>query len=94
MGMSSHVVGYFEANEEYRKKAAAFAACAAAGVDPPDSLRNHDPGEVGPDAPGPMLELHNHRAVKKYQRDRQTGFEIDLEKLPEGVRYLRFYNSW
>lgn len=99
MSTTLDVIAYFEDNEDFRKKADAFKACVAAGVDPPDALSAFDPGDIGKDAPGPLFDLNagrddEHPAVSKYLGIGQGGFEVDISKLPKGIRYLRFVSSW
>ena len=41
-----------------------------------------------------MEEVQLGEAVSEYSRDAVDGFEVDLSKLPEGVKALRFENSY
>ncbi len=93
MGMSSHVVGIRPADEEYMKKVAAYNACAAAGVSTPDELEDFFDG-MPPNPDGVVVDLDDEECCEKYNEHMRDGFTIDVTKLPEGVRYVRFYNSY
>lgn len=93
MGMSSHVVGIKPPNDEYKKKLAAWKACDAAGVSVPQALIAF----FGPDGPreeGVEVNLEDYVCCEKYIAEMRDGFTIDLEKIPIGVRFVRFYNSY
>jgi hypothetical protein len=41
-----------------------------------------------------QINLVKGTHYKEYNADMSQGFEVDLEKLPQGVTKLRFYNSF
>ncbi len=96
MSMSIHCFAVKPADEAYKRKAEAYRACEAAGVSIPAELSklfNHG----RPDPTGILQELANdyakdlHPSCTRHQGDMQTGFEVDIGKLPEGTRFVRFY---
>jgi hypothetical protein len=93
MGMSSHVVGIRPADDDYKKKLAALEACEAAGVEPPIQIRKFF-GSARPNRTGEEVILDKHECVQTYRDESREGFTVDLQLLPEGVRYVRFYNSY
>lgn len=92
--MSTHIVGFRPADDKWRKMKAVYEACEAAGTAiPPEVIRffcNEPPG----DKPGVEVEVEDHKAVKPYSADMRDGFEVDLTKLPQDIKMLRFYNSY
>jgi len=97
MSVSMHVYAIKPADEDYRRKAEAYRACRAAGVRIPDQLSMFFNGEE-PDPTGMTQQLDDsrnaHPSCATYRRDGEDGFEIDIAKLPEGTRFIRFYCSW
>jgi hypothetical protein len=92
MGMSTDIVGYRPADEQWKKMKAAWDACNAAGIPPPTEVSEFFDDEYPDDTPGQEVALG--MAKREWSDDYRQGFEIDIEALPHGVRYLRFYNSW
>lgn len=92
MGMSMHVVGYRAPDEEWRKKVEAYRACLDAGVKVPDELDAFFQYEDPTGKPG--IEVPIKAAVSKLAENDLTGYEVDLTKLPAGLKVLRFYASW
>lgn len=88
--MSTHVIGFAEPDEEFKKKIAAYRALEAAGEEIPDSLNEYFNWEE-PDEAGLEVELETTEWSDNNYRD---GYELDLSKVPKHVKKLRFYNSW
>jgi hypothetical protein len=89
--MSTHVVGFMPPDEDYTRKAKAWHACKDAGVAlPPELERLFEHGP--PDPNGKVVPLG--LAACEWSNSYGTGFEVDVTKLPKGVRIIRFYNSW
>lgn len=92
MGMSIHVVGYRPPDDEWERMKAVYVACEEAGVDIPDKVQEFfhydDPqGMLG-------IEVGLGEAVERWDDgESRSGYEVDLTRLPDGVRYLRFYYS-
>lgn len=92
MGMSTHVVGFRLANEQWKKMKAVWDACKDADVDVPAYVEAFFDGEDPADAPGMEVSLGD--AVTKWGDDYRSGVEVDVTKLPAGLTILRFYDSW
>lgn len=92
MSMSMHVIGYQPADEQWKKMKAAWDACAAAGIDPPDEVIDFFDGENPGDSPGKEVDINN--GVTGWQAEGRDGYEVDITALPPGVRFVRFYCSW
>ncbi len=98
MSMSMHCLAVKPADETYRLKAEAYRACEAAGISIPYDLErffNHEK----PDPTGTTQQIGGyvenlHPSCVKYKGDSCEGFEVDVTRLPEGVRFVRFYCSW
>jgi len=67
-------------------------ACNQANIDPPKEVAKFFDGRYPGDAPG--MEIDLGKALKSWGRDGAEGFEVVIDKLPEGVKVIRFYNSW
>jgi len=92
MGMSTHVVGFRPADEQWHKMKAACDACKAANINPPIAVDEFFNYEYPGDNPGKEVDLGS--AIRKWNDISRSGFEIDIAELPAGVQYIRFYNSW
>ena len=70
--------------------------CEAAGIGYPDEVKEYFkyPEESEEYLRREMEEVQLGEAVSEYSRDAVDGFEVDLSKLPEGVKALRFENSY
>lgn len=96
MSMSTHVVGIKPPDEDWKKHKAVWDACTKAGVDIPDATLDFFDGEA-PDNAGVIVEFDRPGMttfVSEWSDDSASGFEVDIEKLPKGIKVLRFYNSW
>jgi len=89
MGMSTHVVGIRPPDEDWRKMKAAYDACAAAGLEPPEAVSRFFEWEE-PDESGVVVEI----PTRPFKAEMREGFEVDVDALPEGVKTIRFYNSY
>jgi len=89
MSMSTHIVGFAEPTDEYRKKARAWHACKEAGVDIPDELLDYF--EDGPDPNGHEVDVPKTEWSTDYGAE---GFEVRVADIPKNVTVIRFYNSW
>lgn len=94
MSMNTHVVGFRPADERWNKMKAAWLACDELGIDPPREVLEFFDHEPPDDKPGQEVNIERTGAVKKYESDSGSGYEVDITKLPPGVTIVRFYNSW
>lgn len=98
MSMLMRVEGIRPGDEKWRQMKAVYDACEAAGVDTPEEVSeffNHE----DPDEKGVVIELGAHHGEKheccaRWKENFREGFEIDVSKLPEDVKIVRFYCSW
>ena len=93
MSMSIRLVGFQPADEQWQKMKAAWDACIAADIDPPDAVSEFFDGEDPTDAPGREIEIEGHGATA-WEDEFSSGYEVDIQALPKGVRFVRFYCSW
>lgn len=91
MGMSSHVYGFIPPNDEWKKMKKVYDACQQAGINPPDAVSEFFDYEI-PDPQGMKLSIQF--AMKDYKADNESGFEVEISKLPENVKIIRFVNSY
>ena len=82
-----------ERDGEWQKMKRAWDACTDAGAPIPESVRTFFGGEPPADD-GSTISLERHIAVREVSASNQSGFEVDLTKLPADVKRLRFVNSW
>jgi hypothetical protein len=96
MSMSMHCFAVKPSDDNYRRKAEAYRACEAAGISIPDELAKFF-DHRRPDPTGTTQEIGNdydkvlHPSCVTYNGDMQEGFEVDITKLPDGTRFVRFY---
>lgn len=92
MSVTLCVVGVVPADEDYKKKVAAYRACEAAGVKIPPELDKFFDYESPKDL-GLERDLHRHACSKEFRDDYREGYLVDVTQLPPGTRYLRVYLS-
>jgi len=94
MGMSTHVLFLRDVNDLiYQKYLKIFLACKESDIPPPLIVDNYFGGDgVDNNIEFPLkIECALHRWDNSKDSE---GFEIDLNEIPEGVKTIRFYNSW
>ena len=96
MGMSSHVTGVRDLDGKFSKMMEVKLACESAGIGYPDEVREYFkyPKESEEYLRREMEEVQLGDCVKEYSRNATDGFEVDLSKVPEGVKSIRFENSY
>jgi hypothetical protein len=96
MGMSTHVIAFKPPDEKWQKMKRVYDTCTEAGVGVPDEVDkffNYD----RPDTKGVEISegvLTDCGALKEWDENSRSGFEVDVTKLPKDVTIIRFYNSW
>jgi hypothetical protein len=94
MGMSTSVKLLRDKNDKsYQEKLSVFNACRQADVNLPLEIDEYFGGNGVDNDPEYPLEI-DFEPTREYETDWSQGFEIDIDDLPEGVRTIRFYNSW
>jgi len=93
MGMYTFVRGFREPDEKWLKMKAVWEACEEAATDIPDDVIDFFDDEE-PDEAGITVDLEEHECCKKYEAEGDSGYEIDISKLPKNITKIRFYNSW
>jgi hypothetical protein len=92
MGMSTHIVGFMPADQEWDKMLKVFEVCKTAGVAPPEEVARFFGYEDPTGKPGAEVDIEEH--VKEWNDNYRSGFEVVLDGLPDKVKVIRFYNSW
>lgn len=93
MSMSTHVVGIKPPDEKWKEMKKVWDACEKAKVDVPKEVDDFFDG-IDPDPKGVIVELDAKKGVKEYNAESQQGLEVELDKLPKGIKIIRFVNSW
>jgi hypothetical protein len=99
MSMSMHCFAVKPSDKDYKLKAEAYRACEAARIAIPDDLAKFFNYER-PDLTGVTQEIGNewdvdkHSSCVRFKGDSQSGFEVDITKLPDGTRFVRFVCSY
>ena len=91
MSMSTGIMAFKGQDKEWENMRDAYNACRKANVDIPVEVRDFF-DQKEPSVYGAIVDIKN--IATKWEDDMQEGLEIDLDKIPEDVRYIRFYNSW
>jgi len=82
-------------NEHHRKMKAILDACEAANIDPPEEVQDFFDGE--PDAVHGVVvsmdAMDKAGALTEYRDDCREGYDIEIAKLPPGIKVLRVYLS-
>lgn len=93
MSMGTHIKGIRPADDKFKKMLAAYRACEAVGIRPPDDVCDFFNGDT-PSDNGLLVSLEDHKAVTEYSDDMVSGFDVEIAKLPKDIKIIRFYNSW
>lgn len=88
MSMSTGIFGLKPPDETWKKMKAIWDACKTAGIEPPDEVAEFF--EEEPDEKGQQAEIPH----SEWSDDYRSGIEIEVAKIPKGVKIIRFYNSW
>jgi hypothetical protein len=93
MSMSTHISFLRDKNnEQYQKNLKVLMACKDAGFDPPPEIDEYF-GNDGIDC-DPEYPLEIDGTAREYETQYRSGYEVDLDDIPEGVKTIRFYNAW
>ncbi len=90
MSMSTHVIGFMEPDEEFKKMYAVYESCSKANVPIPDEVDKFFEYDV-PDPAGMRVE---DLPVTEYSDDMQEGYQIRVADIPSKVNVIRFFNSY
>lgn len=98
MSMSMHVKGFRPGDEKWHRMKSVYDACKAAHIPMPAEVNEFFNFET-PDEKGVEIELgasygKNDVCCTPYSGNGESGFEIDIAQVPEGVKMIRFYCSW
>lgn len=95
MSVSLSISGIKPADDDFRKKLAAYRACETAGIGIPSALSDFFNNEK-PDEKGVVIEISKYSsnkdikdAISEYHGDYSGGYDIDLTKLPKDIKILR-----
>ena len=95
MSMSTHVVGFIPPDEKYKKMLAIAKQCNELDISYPKEVDDFFDGVTEPEERGYEVDLGDeHGVVTEWRDDTRQGFELDVSKIPEKVKVVRFYNSW
>jgi hypothetical protein len=91
MGMSTHITGFKEPDDTWKKYKKIYDACIEANVDIPDEVDEYFDGEP-PDDSG--VEVGLGGCLEEFSDESSAGYEVNLKIIPNHVTKIRFYNSW
>lgn len=97
MGMCSRVNGVRDLDGLFAKMIQAKLACENAGIGYPQEVIKYFKGEHSCDESYLRQEMESvdiQQAVEPWRQEMEDGFVVDLSKLPEGVKKIRFINSY
>lgn len=90
MGMGINIIGFKPPDKKWLKMKAIWDLCKEAFIDPPEEVEEFFDYE-DPDKAGVLINLKNTPAVEEWSADMKDGFQVDLKKLPEGIKFIRFF---
>lgn len=94
MNVSMNIYAVKPADDDYKRKSAAWRACDSAGIPVPKELDEFFNGEE-PDPTGTVIDIADetgeslHASCKQLDAEDSWTFEVDITKLPKGTRYVR-----
>lgn len=85
-------------DEVWKKMKRVYDVCEKEGINPPDNVISFFNGET-PDEQGVKIDLtqsgrSKYICVAPYKSEMESGWEVDLTLLPEGITILRFIHSY
>lgn len=99
MSMSTHVEGFIEQTDEYRKMIEVLRACKVAGIQAPDEVYEffgHDlpPENTWYSSLGERIDLTKSGIANAFSGDMEEGYTVYLSRIPKGVVAIRFTNRF
>ncbi len=92
MGMSTHIIAFRPPDEKWQRMKLILDTCKQAEVQPPREVMEFFNDEE-PESEGVKIEIRE--AVEEWNDDdMQDGFQVNLDKLPPDIKFIRFYNSY
>lgn len=94
MGMSTHIVGYMKSDDEiWQINKKVYEACIEADVEIPTKITEYFDDEDPRIIPGKEVDL-GKCLCEFTDGESSVGFEVDVSKIPEKVKFIRFFNSY
>lgn len=90
MGMGMNIIGFKPPDKIWKEMKAIWDMCAKINIDPPEEVEEFFDYEA-PDKKGVIINLKNSPSVEEWSADMESGFQVNLKKLPEGIKFIRFY---
>jgi len=97
MSMSSRIIGVRNLEGRFAKMMQVKLACEAAAVEYPDEVRDYffeHPSESEEYLRSEMEEVDISGAVTRYSKAEVECYDVNLWKLSDAVKAIRFENSW
>ena len=91
MGMSTHLTAFKGQDEEWENMKNVYDACQRAGIEVPEEVMTFF-NYKKPSIYGATVDIKS--AISEWSTESQEGFEVDLTKIPEGTKFIRFFNAW
>lgn len=92
MGVSTHVIGYMEADAHFRKMKCIWDECVELRITIPNEVLEFFHNEYPGDEPCRKVDISG--ALEEWSDDYRSGFDVDITMLPKHVKIIRFYNSY
>lgn len=91
MSQSLWLHAFVPPDEKWQQMAKIHFACKEAGIEPPYEVQEYfEDGE--PEPHGKEVGLNHH--TREYKADMHWGLEIEVDKIPENAKLLRFYVAY
>ena len=91
MSVSLSVNGYKPADEKWAKMKEIWDTCKSLGFQPPKEVCTFFDGEPPGDKPGMECSLGD--SISDWCSEYESGYEIDVSKIPVDIRVIRAYLS-
>jgi hypothetical protein len=93
MSMSTHISGYLEADNEWKNMKDLWDLCNKSNILPPLEVREFFDDEYPDDKPGKVVELPPE-CISTIAEEMVVGYQIELDKIPPHVKFIRFTNHY
>lgn len=92
MSIYYYVRGFAPATEKFLKMKKVYDSCVEADIPTPDEVDEFFDGENPNNMSG--IEINIKKYLKEItNEDGQLSYEVDIEKLPKSIKFIRFYVS-
>ena len=93
MSTSNHIIGFIPQDAGFKKMKKIYDLCKEGNIEVPEEVQKFFNYET-PDDSGVWIDLEGKDFVKDFYDDMESGWEIDVTRIPKIIKTIRFYISY